>query len=504
MKTPDDKFNRSINIWNQYQNMVTFNLSRSASYYESGIGRGMGFRDSHQDTIGFTHIAPKAVRERLLDLSATQLSDGSAYHQYQPLTKKGNAEIGGNFNDDPMWMILGSANYIKETGDWSILDEIVGFDDNPDAQATHFEHLTLAFDYITQKLGPHGLPLIGRADWNDCLNLNCYSSDPNESFQTTEHNKSGDVAESLMIAGQFVLYGKEYIQLCLHTGKTALANKAQKYVDQMVKAIEQHGWDGEWFLRAYDAKGRTVGSHKNEEGKIFVESQGFCVMAGVGMDNGMALKAMDSVEKHLACDYGVMLNQPAFTKYLIELGEISSYPPGYKENAGIFCHNNPWICISEALLGRADKAMSYYQKITPAYLQDIKAQHKTEPYVYSQMIAGKDAEIPGEAKNSWLTGTAAWNYYAATQYLLGIRPSYNGLEISPCIPNDWHGFSVERQFRGANYSITIHNDTPNKVDNQIHYLVVDGTIVKGNVIDINSFSGKHRIEAWIGKAYQAH
>ncbi|MCU4677239.1 glycosyl transferase [Catenovulum sp. 2E275] len=499
VNTPDERFNRSINIWNQYQNMVTFNLSRSASYYESGIGRGMGFRDSHQDTIGFTHIAPKEVRQRLLDLSATQLSNGSAYHQYQPLTKKGNAEIGGNFNDDPMWMILGTANYIKETGDWSIIDEKVGFDDNPEADATHFDHLTRAFNHVTTHLGPHGLPLIGRADWNDCLNLNCFSSDPNESFQTTEHNKNGQVAESLMIAGQFVLYGKEYVQICQELGKTELAKQAQAEIDKMVQAVLQHGWDGQWFLRAYNAHGEAIGSHKNKEGKIFIESQGFCVMAGIGLEDGKAQQALDSVAEHLACDYGIMLQQPAFSQYQIELGEISSYPPGYKENAGIFCHNNPWICISEAMLGRSDKAMSYYQKITPAYLQDIKAKHKTEPYVYSQMVAGKDAAIPGEAKNSWLTGTAAWNYYAAVQYILGIRPDYQGLIIEPCIPQSWPQFSVKRQFRGAQLDITVYNNAADKQDNHIHYLMIDGQRINGNRIDINQFSGSHKIEAWIGK-----
>ncbi len=499
VETPDDKFNRSINIWNQYQNMVTFNLSRSASFYESGIGRGMGFRDSHQDTIGFTHIAPKEVRQRLLDLSATQLSDGSAYHQYQPLTKKGNAEIGGNFNDDPMWMILGTANYIKETGDWTILDERIGFDDKPEANVSHFDHLSAAFNHVVNHLGPHGLPLIGRADWNDCLNLNCFSSDPNESFQTTEHNPNGKVAESLMIAGQFVLYGKDYIQICEQLGKTELAAQAQLEIDKMVAAVEQHGWDGEWFLRAYNAHGEPVGSQQNTEGKIFIESQGFCVMAGIGSDNGKAIQALDSVEKHLACDYGVMLQQPAFSQYQIELGEISSYPPGYKENAGIFCHNNPWICIAEAMHGRAEKALSYYQKITPAYLQDIKSKRKTEPYVYSQMVAGLDAEVAGEAKNSWLTGTAAWNYYAAVQYILGIQPAYDGLLINPCITDDWSGFKVKRHFRGAEFHIEVHHNPAEKTDNQIHYLLIDGEPVAGNKIDVSKYQAKHKVEAWIGK-----
>lgn len=490
--TPDERFNRSLNIWNQYQNMVTFNLSRSASFYESGIGRGMGFRDSNQDTIGFVHMVPQKVKERILDLSATQKEDGSAYHQYQPLTKKGNANIGGNFNDDPMWMVLSTVNYIKETGDYSILDEIVPFDSAPIDENTvnHFEHLLRAFQHVVNNLGPHGLPLIGRADWNDCLNLNCFSTDPNESYQTTQRGAS-DVAESLMIAGQFVLYGKEFVSLCKQTGRVDLAESAQADVDKMIASIEKFGWDGEWFLRAYNAKGEAIGSHKNEEGKIFIESQGFCVMAGVGMENGNALKAMDSVRKHLSTDYGVMLQQPAFSEYDKYLGEISSYPPGYKENAGIFCHNNPWICISEALLGHPDNALEYFQKITPAYLESVKGLHKTEPYVYSQMIAGNDAEHPGEAKNSWLTGTAAWNFYAASQYILGVQPDYDGLRIMPCLIAEWDQVVVSREFRQAHYDIQINN--PNKLVSRKVNISVDGQNIDGNLIEYAKFNGKHQV-----------
>lgn len=492
VKSPDERFNRAINIWNQYQNMVTFNLSRSASFFESGIGRGMGFRDSNQDTIGFAHMVPEKVKERILDLSATQKTDGSAYHQYQPLTKKGNANIGGNFNDDPMWMVLSTANYIKETGDFSILDEMVIYDGQEVASHCHFDHLERAFNHVVNNLGPHGLPLIGRADWNDCLNLNCFSEDPNESYQTTQRGKS-DVAESVMIAGQFVLYGQEFVEICQRTGKTELASRCQAHVDKMRRTVEQHGWDGEWYLRAFDANGNKIGSHENDEGKIFIESQGFCAMAGIGSEQGKPLQAMNAVAQYLATDFGIMLNQPAFTRYSKYLGEISSYPPGYKENAGIFCHNNPWITISEAMLGRADKAFEYYSKITPAFLQDVQKLHKTEPYVYSQMIAGNDSARPGEAKNSWLTGTAAWNYYAATQYILGIRPDYEGLVIDPCILPSWQRVFITRHFRGAVYQIEIYN--PHGVSKGIVELTIDGKKVHGNRIDAILYQGNHQIVA---------
>ncbi|MGD2036142.1 MAG: glycosyl transferase, partial [Bacteroidales bacterium] len=411
----DDKLDRMVNIWNQYQCMVTFNMSRSASFFEVGIGRGMGFRDSNQDLIGFVHQIPERARERIIDIASTQFEDGGAYHQYQPLTKRGNNAIGGNFNDDPLWLILSTTAYIKETGDFTILEEMVPFDNDESLAKSHFEHLKASFYHVVNNLGPHELPLIGRADWNDCLNLNCFSKDPNESFQTTENQKGGS-AESVMIAGLFVVYGRDFIELCNRIGRKDEAKKAAKHVSNMIDAIKKHGWDGEWFLRAYDYFGNKVGSKENEEGKIFIESQGWCTMAEIDKDEGMCEKALNSVKERLDCKYGIVLNNPAFTKYFIEYGEISTYPAGYKENAGIFCHNNPWIMIGETLLGRGDQAWEYFRKICPAYLEDISSLHKTEPYVYAQMIAGKDAFRPGEAKNSWLTGTAAWNFYAVTQY----------------------------------------------------------------------------------------
>lgn len=484
LKSEDEKLDRMVNIWNQYQCMVTFNLSRSASYFEVGIGRGMGFRDSNQDLIGFVHQIPERARERILDLASTQFQDGGAYHQYQPLTKKGNNAIGGDFNDDPLWLILSTSEYIKETGDFSILEENVPFENNPALAKPHFNHLKASFYHVVNNLGPHGLPLIGRADWNDCLNLNCFSKDPNESFQTTGNKKDGK-AESLMIAGLFVVYGREFVALCRKIGKNQEADEAQKHVDKMVEAVKRYGWDGEWFLRAYDYYGNKVGSKENEEGQIFIESQGWCGMALIGHEEGMVEKALDSVKERLDCQYGLVLNNPAFTKYKIEYGEISTYPPGYKENAGIFCHNNPWIMIAETLIGRGERAWEYYAKICPAYLEDISDLHRTEPYVYAQMIAGKDAYKPGEAKNSWLTGTAAWNYYAVTRYILGIRPEYDGLRIDPCIPSSWKGFQVKRKLRGTTFLITVEN--PNSVSKGIKRIELDGNKLDENIVD--SFDG---------------
>lgn len=491
----DEKLDRMVNIWNQYQCMITFLMSRSASYFESGVGRGFGFRDSNQDLLGFVHLVPERARERILDLAATQLEDGGAYHQYQPLTKKGNDEIGGNFNDDPMWLVAGVDAYIRETGDWDILEEQVPFDNDESKAKSLFDHLTASFSHVVNNLGPHDLPLIGRADWNDCLNLNCFSENPDESFQTSE-NKSGGKAESLMIAGMFVLYGRAYIEICRRTNREKEADTAQKEVDKMVRSIEKHGWDGEWFLRAYDFFGDKVGSNENEEGNIFIESQGFCTMAGIGLDEGLVEKSLDSVKKLLDCEQGIVLNQPAYTEYQTKLGEISSYPEGYKENASVFCHNNPWIMIGETVAGNGDRAFEYFAKTCPSYLEDISEIHVTEPYVYSQMIAGKDAVKPGEAKNSWLTGSAAWNYVAITQYILGVRPGYDGLIVDPCIPKSMKGFKATRKFRGSTYEIEVKN--PDGVSKGVKEITVDGEKIEGNEIPVMEDSKTHKVTVTMG------
>ena len=495
MNSSDEKLNRMVNIWNQYQCMVTFNMSRSASYFESGTGRGMGFRDSCQDLLGFVHLIPDRARQRILDIAATQFEDGSAYHQYQPLTKKGNSDIGSGFNDDPLWLIAGTAAYIKETGDLSILDEMVDFNNDSTLAQPLLEHLKRSFDYTLTHLGPHKLPLIGRADWNDCLNLNCFSKEPGESFQTFGPSE-GPVAESVFIAGMFVKYGTEYaqIQRLLHNEEEAL--RAEKAVEEMYQTVLDAGWDGEWFLRAYDAFGEKVGSDSCEEGKIFIEPQGFCVLADIGVKEGHAKKALDSVKEHLDTKYGIVLQQPAYTKYYLNLGEISSYPPGYKENAGIFCHNNPWVSIAETRIGRGNRAFEIYRRTCPAYIEDISEIHRTEPYVYSQMIAGKDAPKHGEAKNSWLTGTAAWTFVNVSQYILGIRPSFEGLEIDPCIPSEIEEFTVTRKYRDAIYHIHVSN--PDHVEKGIRTMTVNGEIVTENCIHPLDNVHNYQIEIVMG------
>ena len=482
-ETGDEKVDRMVNIWNQYQCMVTFNMSRSASYFESGMGRGMGFRDSCQDLLGFVHIIPERARERILDIAATQFADGSAYHQYQPLTKKGNLAVGSGFNDDPLWLIAGVDAYLRESGDWSILDEVVTFDCDPDNAAPLMEHLRRSFRFTCTHLGPHKLPLIGRADWNDCLNLNCFSAHPGESFQITGPSE-GPVAESVFIAGMFVKYGRAYADILRHLALTAEAAAADAAVAEMQTAVLDAGWDGAWFRRAYDAFGAPVGSKDCAEGQIFIEPQGMCVMAGIGKETGEAAQALKSVEDRLDSRFGIVLLQPAYTKYYLNLGEISSYPPGYKENAGIFCHNNPWITCAEAVLGHGARAFETYRKICPAYLEAVSEVHRTEPYVYSQMVAGKDAPTFGEAKNSWLTGTAAWTFVSISQAILGVQDARDvpadGLCIFPCVPPEWTHLTLTRRFRGAQYCITVEN--PDGAEHGVRELYVDGVRQDGNLI----------------------
>jgi cellobiose phosphorylase len=495
IQSDDEKLNRMVNVWNPYQCMVTFNMSRSASYFESGIGRGMGFRDSNQDLLGFVHQIPERARERIIDIASTQFENGGAYHQYQPLTKKGNHEVGGGFNDDPLWLILGTAAYIKETGDFSILDEQVPFDCNPDNTATLFEHLKRSFYHVINNLGPHGLPLIGRADWNDCLNLNCFSTTPGESFQTTQ-NIEGRVAESVFIAGLFVFVGPDFVELCKRRGLRSEVTEAVAHIEKMRSVTLEHGFDGDWFLRAYDHYGGKIGSKECEEGQIFIEPQGFCVMAGIGVEEGLAQKALKSVQERLDTKYGIVLQNPPYSKYYVNYGEISTYPPGYKENAGIFCHNNPWIMIGETVVGNGDRAFDLYSRIAPAYLEEISEIHRMEPYVYAQMIAGKDAIRHGEAKNSWLTGTAAWNFVAITQAILGIQPDYDGLIVNPCIPKAWHEFTITREFRGDTFIIKITN--PNHISKGVKAVTIDGKKIEGNRLPVIADGLTHHVEVVLG------
>ncbi len=478
VETPSEHVDRMVNIWNAYQCTVTFNLARSASLFESGIGRGIGFRDSCQDLLGFVHLAPDRARARILDLAATQLPSGGAYHQYQPLTKRGNDAVGSGFNDDPAWLILAVAAYLRETGDAAVLDEAVAYDSRAGSETPLYEHLQRAVRFTADRLGPHGLPLIGRADWNDCLNLNAFSDRPGESFQTVE-NREGMVAESVVIAALVVMAAGDLAEIAARRGDLAEADRCRALAAGLRAAVDAHAWDGAWFRRAYDHFGRPVGSVENEAGQIFAEPQGLCPMAGIGLADGRAARALASVRERLATPHGVMLLQPAYSRYELHLGEISSYPPGYKENGGIFCQTNPWLAIAEAMVGDGDAALEDYLRINPSVREGLADVHRCEPYVYAQMIAGRDAPDHGAAKNSWLTGTAAWNYVAVTQWILGIRPEHDGLRIDPRLPEGWGDVTVRRRFRGATYRIAIRKPVGGR--GRVSRLRVDGRPVAGSL-----------------------
>ncbi len=356
-----------------------------------------------------------------------------------------------------------------------------------------------------RKRGPRKLPLIGHADWNDCLNLNCFSTEPNESFQTAGFVGDSQ-AESVMIAGLFLYAAREMASLYDFMGGPADAKQMLAARDEMLAAVEGAGWDGEWYRRAYDAAGKPVGSKEYDEGKIYIESQGWCVLGGAGADDaalparGRARKAMESVHKLLYTPKGVLIQQPAYSTYHVELGEVSSYPPGVKENAGIFSHNNTWIHLAWCLLGDGDRALEYYLSICPSAKQDEIDLYRSEPYVYAQMIAGKDAPCYGEAKNSWLTGTAAWTLVALSQGILGIKPDYRGLVVDPCIARAWKGFSATRKFRGAEYKIEVKN--PKGVCKGVASVKVDGKailpVAKAALLPIFPAGGSHRVEIELG------
>jgi cellobiose phosphorylase len=497
VKIDNEHVERMANIWNQYQCMVTFNLSRAASSFETGVSRGLGFRDSNQDILGFVHIVPQRARQRIIELASTQNHDGSCYHQYQPLTKKGNAAVGTGFSDDPLWLIVSTAAYIKETGDWSILDAPAGYQDvaGSEKSTNLLDHLHLSMKHVLDLRGSHGLPLIQHADWNDCLNLNCFSNNPGESFQTSGDIEGGK-AESVMVAQLFVYAAKEIIQMMEHLGKKDKVVEYARQEETMRQAILKHGWDGSWFIRAYDHFEKPVGSKVCDEGKIFIETQGWGVMAGIGLDDGKALAALDSAWQYLADDNGMVLNQPAFTYYQDRLGEITSYPPGYKENASIFCHNNTWVIIAETILGRGDKAWELYKRICPSTKEDKSDIYKCEPYCFAQTISGHDSPLPGEAKNSWLTGTASWSFTALAQYILGVRAEHDGLRIDPCVPPDWKKFAITRKFRGATYNIKVFN--PDGAMRGVKKMLVNGKVQPGNLVEVFKPGSVVNVEIYLG------
>ena len=476
VKTPDPDVDTMVNIWNQYQCRTTFNWSRFASYYEAGIGRGMGFRDSNQDTLGIVHTIPAKVKVRLKELASNQFKNGSSYHKFFPLTKTGEK---GGYSDDPLWLILAAVGYIKETKDFAFLDEPVKYVDG--AKGTMYEHLKGAIDFVESEKGPKGFVLMRFADWNDCLNLG------------TDNER----AETTWVPELEYWAIREFIRLAEHKKHFQDVKKYSKLAARVKANFNKNAWDGKWYIRGIDKFGKNIGSKKNKKGKIYLNSQTWAVMSGI-TEGKRARTCMDMVKKFLDTKYGVMLMAPAYTEFDPVLGAITTFAPGLKENGGIFCHSNPWAMIAETVLGRGDRAFEYYKKILPSAKNKIADIHKTECYVYSQFITGRDNPHFGRARNSWLTGTAAWNMVAISQYILGIRPEYEGLCVDPCIPRKWKRFTVQRRFRNAIYEIEVTN--PKGLSKGVKSLVVDGKKIEGNIIpDFRDNNKVHKVKAVIGR-----
>jgi cellobiose phosphorylase len=490
VRTLSADMNRMLNIHNPRQCYITKQWSRDLSLYQLGFGaRGVGFRDSAQDVMGVTALAPDEGKAMIRLLLHVQKRNGSAMHQFYASTMEANEgdsrEVEGApryYSDDHLWIILATSAYLKETGDLAFLDEVIPFyekdkEGNPLESGTVQEHLRRAIEFTRGNVGAHGLPLLGFADWNDTVNL-----------------AAG--AESMFAAN---LYGKtllEMMDLARHLGDAEMETRCAAYYEEMRARFNAHAWDGEWFIRYFDADGRPLGSKSNAQGQIFANGQSWAVISGFAAPE-WARVALDSVYNWLNTRNGIKLSTPGFRGYDPKKGGITTYPPGAKENGGIFLHANPWMIIAETLLGNGDRAFQYYEQINPAAKNDKIDEYQCEPYVYAQNILGDEHPQFGLARNSWLTGTASWAYQAATQYILGIQPTYGGLRLDPCISSSWDGFMVGRAFRGATYQIEVRN--PDHVCKGVRLVRVNGGVISGHVVPVLEAGRTHSVEVVLGR-----
>ncbi len=487
-ETPDTAFNSMINIHNPRQCHTTLNWSRYLSLYQLGLGaRGLGFRDSSQDVLGILPAVPDEGKKLIEKLLSVQKPDGSAMHQFFPLTMEANEgdsrEEGEKqyYGDDHLWIILSVCDYLKETGDYDFLDKEISFYDKEleleeREKATVFEHLKRALDFTKNNTGKHGLPLLGFADWNDTVNL------------------PGD-AESVFIAN---LYGRallKMISLLTYLGLDELLNEYKKDYEHMKSIVNNNCWDGEWYIRYIEEDGTPIGSKQNQQGQIYTNAQSWSVLSRfASLDR--AKTALESVNKIMNTEFGIKLSHPGYNGFDPNIGGVTTYPPGAKENGGIFLHSNPWVIIAETLLGNGDRAVQYYNQINPAAKNDIIDRYELDPYCYPQNILGDEHPQFGLARNHWLSGTSSWVYQAATKYILGIRPQHTGLKIDPCIPKNWGGFKAVRKFRDSTYNISVRN--PDKVSKGVIKMTVDGNQIDGNIVPIFNDNKIHNIKVIMG------
>jgi cellobiose phosphorylase len=483
--TPDAAMNSMLNIHNPRQCYTTLTWSRYLSLYQLGLGsRGIGYRDSSQDVLAVLTSAPQEAKALLLKLLSIQKRDGSAMHQFNPLTMEGSTGDSAEredrphyYSDDHLWIILAVCAYLKETGDFDFLDETIPFYDKdkagqPIETGTVLEHLKRALVFTIDDTGRHGLPHLGFADWNDTVNL-----------------PKG--AESLFTANLYGVALQEMIGLARQLGDETAARAFRIDYETMRQRVEQNAWDGEWYVRYFDNEGAALGSNSDTHGKIYLNGQTWPVISGFASPE-RARQALEAVYRRLNTPKGIKLSTPGFNGFDPSKGGVTTYPPGAKENGGIFLHPNPWAMIAETRLGNGDRAYEYYRQINPAAKNDVIEEFECEPYVYPQNILGDEHPQFGLARNSWLSGTAAWSYVAATQHILGLRPEYSGLRVDPCIPARWDGFTAERVFRGVRYRITVHN--PNHVCRGIKEMIVDGQHIAGNILPPALPGEAHQIE----------
>ncbi len=487
VKTPDPALNSMLNIHNPHQCYITLNWSRYLSMYQLGYGaRGIGCRDSSQDAMGVVTLAPAETLSLIRKLLSIQRRDGSAYHQFNPLSME--ASEGDSleredrlhyYSDDHLWIVLAVTAYIKETGNLNVLNERIPFydrdkNDIPIEMASIFEHLCRAVEFTHRDVGSHGLPRLGFADWNDTLNL-----------------PTG--AESLFSANLYGAALNELAALCDVLNKHDLGSHFRDYYQGMSDRVNRAAWDGEWYLSYFDSNGQPLGSHHNEYTQIYAYGQAWPVMSGFATRERARL-ALNAVERRLNTRNGIKVSAPGFNGYDPAKGGITTYPPGTKENCGIFLHVNPWVIIAETMIGNGERAYRYYSQINPAKKNEHADEFECEPYVYPQNILSDEHPLFGLARNSWLSGTASWMYQAGTRYILGIRADYNGLLVDPCIPAEWDGFEVTRQFRGATYHITVRN--PQHVSRGVLQVSVDGQAVSETLIPV--LDGAHEVEVLMG------
>ncbi|MFA5675172.1 MAG: hypothetical protein WDA65_01505 [Christensenellales bacterium] len=489
VNTPDDNFNTMVNIHNPRQCYITKNWSRYLSLYQLGLGsRGIGFRDSSQDVMGILGNLPEEGRELIMMLLQVQKRAGNAMHQFNPATMIGeegdSAEMEDRpdyYGDDHLWIVLAVSAYIKETGDFEFLDTIIPFyekDKNgePIEKGTVLEHLKRAILFSHENVGQNGLPLLGFADWNDTVNL-----------------PAG--AESIFNA---CLYGRallDIIGIMESIGDEQSANTYRVYHREMKDIFNEKCWDGEWYIRYFDHNGLKIGSNSSDKGKIFTNAQSWSVLSGFA-PNDRAKKALGSVNKLLNTAKGIKLSYPGFNGYDPKIGGITTYPPGAKENGGIFLHSNPWMMIAETMAGNGNRAYEYYNQINPIAKNEIIDEYECEPYVYAQNVLSNEHPQFGLGRNSWLSGTSSWAYQAAVKYILGIKADFSGLRINPCIPDVWDGFSAVKIFRNAKYSIEVYN--PRHVCKGVSSIRVDGKEMKSNIVPVFNDGKEHKVVVVLG------